>query len=197
MKDCVEVEPSNMFPGFESILKSRPYWCISRQRVWGVPIPVFYNEDEVIINKEIIERLCDLTEKNGNINFWWEMSTEQLLDGINIENKNKLRKGNDILDVWFDSGMTWKAVIPPDSGNEQVADLYLEGLDQFSGWFYSSLLTSIAAQDKAPYKKIFVHGFALDPKGKKMSKSLGNVVAPVDIIQGNKKRKISIYYVHI
>ena len=185
----VTVEPKNMFQGFESILKSRPYWCISRQRVWGVPIPVFYDEnDNVIITDAIVERLCELTEKHGNIDFWWKMSAEEILDGLEGEFGDKLTKGQDILDVWFDSGMTWNAVIPKGDNDDQVADLYLEGLDQFSGWFYSSLLTSLASQGKAPYKSIFVHGFALDENGRKMSKSLGNVVAPMDIVQGAKKK---------
>ena len=184
----VTVEPKNMFQGFESILKSRPYWCVSRQRVWGVPIPVFYDKnDNVIITDAIIERLCELTEKHGNIDFWWEMSAEEILNGLDEFSNVELTKGHDILDVWFDSGMTWNAVVPKNVIDGQVADLYLEGLDQFSGWFYSSLLTSLAAQGRAPYKSIFVHGFALDENGRKMSKSLGNVVAPKDIVQGTKK----------
>ena len=185
----VKVEPKNMFQGFESILKSRPYWCISRQRVWGVPIPVFYDKnDNVIISDAIIERLCELTEKHGNIDFWWELSAGEILNGLEGDFDDNLTKGQDILDVWFDSGMTWNAVVPKNDNDSQVADLYLEGLDQFSGWFYSSLLTSLAGQGKAPYKNIFVHGFALDENGRKMSKSLGNVVAPMDIVQGAKKK---------
>ena len=103
IQNQVKVEPSNMFQGFESILKSRPYWCISRQRVWGVPIPIFEDKDgEVIVNHEIIEKLCSLVENNGDMDFWWTVSPEEILEGINIANKENLSKGKDILDVWFD-----------------------------------------------------------------------------------------------
>ena len=104
IQNQVKVEPSNMFQGFESILKSRPYWCISRQRVWGVPIPIFEDKDgEVIVNHEIIEKLCSLVESTGDVDFWWTMSAEEMLEGIDdIANKENLTKGKDILDVWFD-----------------------------------------------------------------------------------------------
>ena len=103
IQNQVKVEPSNMFQGFESILKSRPYWCISRQRVWGVPIPIFEDKDgEVIVNHEIIEKLCSLVENNGDMDFWWTMSPEEILEDINMANKENLTKGKDILDVWFD-----------------------------------------------------------------------------------------------
>ena len=104
IQNQVKVEPSNMFQGFESILKSRPYWCISRQRVWGVPIPIFEDKDgEVIVNHEIIEKLCSLVESTGDVDFWWTMSAKEMLEGIDdIANKENLTKGKDILDVWFD-----------------------------------------------------------------------------------------------
>ena len=103
IQNQVKVEPSNMFQGFESILKSRPYWCISRQRVWGVPIPIFEDKDgEVIVNHEIIEKFCSLVENNGDMDFWWTMSPEEILEDINMANKENLTKGKDILDVWFD-----------------------------------------------------------------------------------------------
>lgn len=148
------------------ILK-RPYWCISRQRVWGVPIPVFYRGSETIINTNTINRLCELLEKHGS-DFWWTLPTSELLP-----TEDSIEKGTDIFDIWFDSGISWSYVL----GN-RTADLYLEGIDQFNGWFQSSLMTSVALNDRAPYKKIFVHGFAVDEKGLKMSKSVGNVVDP-------------------
>ena len=181
-----DVEITPLSSGFENILKSRPYWCISRQRVWGVPIPVFYlkESDEVVVTEESIEELCRLVDEHGNIDFWWKWDAETLGAKLQIQGADSVEKGKDILDVWFDSGMTWNAVLPPNEGSKQVADLYLEGLDQFSGWFYSSLLTSIGSQKQSAYKKIFVHGFTLDENGRKMSKSLGNVIAPSSITAG-------------
>ncbi len=125
--------------------------------------------------------------------FWWKLSVPEILDGLKIENVENLTKGNDIFDVWLDSGITWHNVIGEDLNLTKpvVVDLYLEGLDQFSGWFYSSLLTSLALQDCAPYKKLFVHGFTLDEKGRKMSKSLGNVIAPSHITEGKTSKKSS------
>ena len=185
IKNDVEVTPMSSASGFESILRARPYWCISRQRVWGVPIPVFYNQDneQVIVNENVIDQLCHLVDEHDNIDFWWKWDDSTLRERLKIP--ENVVKGKDILDVWFDSGVTWNAVLPSSSengnGRVQKADLYLEGLDQFSGWFYSSLLTSLGSQEEAAYKKIFVHGFALDENGRKMSKSLGNVIAPSSI----------------
>lgn len=119
--------------------------------------------------------------------FWWQLPLSELLpsDIAKEVNLNDIEKSDDILDIWFDSGVSWSHVL----SNNKVADLYLEGVDQFTGWFQSSLMTSVAIRDEAPYKSIYVHGFAVDENGTKMSKSLGNVVDPVEITRGSKKHK--------
>lgn len=165
-------------------LEKRPYWCISRQRAWGVPIPVFYKKDGTpVVTDSIIARLNQQIEETDGVDFWWDKSVDELLGpeilqelGVGSE---ELQKGTDILDIWFDSGISWAAVLKP----PKIADLYLEGIDQFTGWFQSSLMTSVAIRGKSPYKSIFVHGFAVDEKGLKMSKSLGNVISPDDVIK--------------
>ena len=181
----VKIHPKSASNGFQGVLDKRPYWCISRQRVWGVPIPVFYNNNgEAVISKEMVNRFIDLIDTHG-IDFWWSMEPKEILDGLNFDYPEHMTKGTDILDVWFDSGITWHNIIEPNTKDSlKQSDVYLEGLDQFSGWFYSSLLTSIAVQNAPPYKNIYVHGFTIDESGRKMSKSLGNVVSPNQITQG-------------
>ncbi|XP_030762907.1 isoleucine--tRNA ligase, mitochondrial [Sitophilus oryzae] len=164
-------------------IQKRSYWCISRQRKWGVPIPVFYdkNSGEVLLNQNTFNHITDQLSRHGT-DFWWTLPTSDLLPKEYTENGLDYEKGQDILDIWFDSGISWSSVLE----EPQIADLYLEGVDQFTGWFQASLLTSVALRDKAPYKAIFVHGFAVDKNGVKMSKSLGNVVDPEEVIRGKK-----------
>lgn len=172
-----------------NMVEGRSDWCISRQRAWGVPIPVFYCKDcgEVIVNDDTIKHVADMFEKESS-DAWVKYSEKELLpNGFKCPNckSENLQKENDIMDVWFDSGITWKAVVEKRSkelGNIPV-DMYLEGSDQHRGWFQSSLLTCMATEAKAPYKEVLTHGFVLDGDGRKMSKSLGNVVTPQEIIK--------------
>ena len=168
-----------------NMIKDRGDWCISRQRVWGVPIPIFYNEDgSEIIDYDVMMHVSDLFRKYGS-NVWFERDAKDLLpEGyINPASPNgKFTKEEDIMDVWFDSGSTHTGVLV-ERGIEYPADMYLEGSDQYRGWFNSSLITGVAVYGKAPYKELVSHGFTLDGKGQKMSKSLGNTIAPADIVR--------------
>lgn len=172
-----------------NMVESRTDWCISRQRAWGVPIPIFYCEDcgEVICNDLTIENVAKMFEKESS-DAWVKYSAEELLpEGFVCPKcgKKHFRKEKDIMDVWFDSGVSWRAVVEKRSeelGHTPV-DMYLEGSDQHRGWFQSSLLTSVATQGKAPYKQVLTHGFVFGEDGRKMSKSLGNFIRPDDIIK--------------
>ncbi|CDE89239.1 isoleucine--tRNA ligase [Clostridium sp. CAG:729] len=177
-----EARISNMVAG-------RTDWCISRQRAWGVPIPVFYCEDcgEVIVTDETIEHVARIVEKESS-DAWVKYSAEELLPkGFKCPKcgKNHFRKENDIMDVWFDSGVTWRAVVEKrsDELGTTPVEMYLEGSDQHRGWFQSSLLTSVAVEGKAPYKSVLTHGFVFGEDGRKMSKSLGNYIRPDEIIK--------------
>lgn len=164
----------------ESMVEGRPDWCISRQRTWGNPIAVFVNRetDELHPNTlELMEKVAQLIEKEG-VQAWFDLEPETLLG----DEANKYRKVTDTLDVWFDSGVTHHCVLREFDGLQWPADLYLEGSDQHRGWFQSSLVTGVAMYDEAPYHQVLTHGFTVDAQGRKMSKSVGNVVAPQDVM---------------
>jgi isoleucyl-tRNA synthetase len=199
------------------MVAERSDWCISRQRSWGVPIPVFYDEatGEPLLTQETIAFVQAIVAEKGS-DAWWELAVEELLPESYRADGHRYRKGTDTMDVWFDSGSSWAAVlvgrdetggmrdekeksgsspiphsspVPHPSSLKYPADMYLEGSDQHRGWFQSSLLTSVAVNGHAPYKTVLTHGFVLDEQGYKMSKSLGNVVDPMVIIQGGKNQK--------
>ncbi len=165
------------------MISSREDWVISRQRIWGVPIPIIYNEDNSpITDINVILGIADKFEKNGS-GIWYTWDAKDLLpEGYtNIKSpNNNFTKEKDIMDVWFDSGTSYKVLSRRGLGFP--ADLYLEGSDQYRGWFNSSLITSVATTSKAPYKTIVSHGFVLDGNGLKMSKSVGNTIDPLKII---------------
>ncbi len=168
-----------------NMVRDRGDWCISRQRAWGVPIPVFYAENgEPIITDETIQHVSNLFRDFGS-NIWFEREAKDLLpEGFTHEGSpnGKFTKENDIMDVWFDSGSSHQAVLLERKDLQRPADLYLEGSDQYRGWFNSSLSTAVAVTGKAPYKGVLSHGFALDGEGRKMSKSLGNTVVPAKVM---------------
>lgn len=162
------------------MIENRPEWCISRQRTWGVPIALYVNKHNGELHPDsvtIMRQVADLVEQKG-IDIWYELDDQQFLG----EQLNDYEKVTDILDVWFDSGVTHYCVLQQNPELKQPADLYLEGSDQHRGWFHSSLLTGVAINQTAPYKQVLTHGFVVDQHGKKMSKSLGNVVAPSDVV---------------
>lgn len=168
-----------------NMIHDRGDWCISRQRVWGVPIPIFYNEDgSEIVDYDVMMHVADLFRKYGS-NIWFEKEAKDLLpEGYtNPASPNgNFTKEEDIMDVWFDSGSTWNGVLI-EQGLPYPSDMYLEGSDQYRGWFNSSLICGVAVTGKAPYKELVSHGFTLDGNGNKMSKSLGNVIVPADMVR--------------
>ncbi|WP_456435758.1 isoleucine--tRNA ligase [Thermovibrio ammonificans] len=170
-----------------NMVESRPDWCISRQRIWGVPIVAFYCKKcgEVIFSREIAERVAQIFEKES-ADAWYQKSCSELLpEGFTCPKcgSTEFEKETDILDVWFDSGSSHAAVLERRPELTWPADLYLEGSDQHRGWFQASLLESCGTRGKAPYRAVLTHGFTLDEKGLKMSKSLGNVVSPTDVVK--------------
>ena len=179
----------------EGMVRERGDWCISRQRTWGVPIPVFYHRSsgEVLLNADTLQHIQGLIAEHG-ADIWWERDEADLLPPAYRDQADQWRKGSDTMDVWFDSGSSWAGVLggleaEASSSLNYPADLYLEGSDQHRGWFQSSLLTSVAVNGQAPYKRVLTHGFTLDEKGRKMSKSMGNVVDPAVIVEGGKNQK--------
>ncbi|HEY9671487.1 MAG TPA: isoleucine--tRNA ligase [Waterburya sp.] len=172
------------------MVAERSDWCISRQRSWGVPIPVFYDEqtNEPLLNAETIAHVQAIIAEKGS-DAWWELSVEELLPEQYRNNGKTYRKGTDTMDVWFDSGSSWASVLKQREELRYPADLYLEGSDQHRGWFQSSLLTSVATNGCAPYKTVLTHGFTVDEQGRKMSKSLGNGIDPMEVIEGGKNQQ--------
>ncbi|PEZ10229.1 isoleucine--tRNA ligase [Bacillus sp. AFS018417] len=168
-----------------NMVRDRGDWCISRQRAWGVPIPVFYAENgDPIITDETINHVAELFREHGS-NVWFEREAKDLLpEGFTHPSSpnGEFRKETDIMDVWFDSGSSHQAVLEERDDLQRPADLYLEGSDQYRGWFNSSLSTAVAVTGKAPYKGVLSHGFVLDGEGRKMSKSIGNIVVPKKIM---------------
>ncbi|XP_038148635.1 isoleucine--tRNA ligase, mitochondrial isoform X2 [Cyprinodon tularosa] len=219
----VRVLPESARGSLLAMLDRRTYWCISRQRSWGVPIPVFYHKEtgEPLINTYTVSHIAKLFKEKGS-DCWWELPIEALLPP-EVLKKSKAGpvsdyvRGDDVLDIWFDSGASWAAVLEEDMEEEPKepesrlswlpgslrkplvpesdprADVYVEGKDQLGGWFQSSLLTSVAVRNKAPFKSLVVHGFAISEKGEKMSKSLGNVVDPDEVINGTKDGSLAAY----
>jgi isoleucyl-tRNA synthetase len=175
----------------------RPDWCLSRQRLWGVPIPILYCKkcDKSVITNEIINKIEDLIKEYG-ADIWMEKDEKELLpDGFKCPycQEQEFVKEKDILDVWYDTGVSHLAVLKNSSELRWPADLYLEGSDQHRGWFQTSLITSCGIEKIAPYKTVLTHGFVVDAEGRKMSKSLGNVVTPEELIKKHGAEIVRIW----
>ncbi len=188
VKACHEI---NWIPGWgeermTSMIMERADWCISRQRIWGVPIPIFFCKDcgKPLVNEKTIKLVSDLFREKGS-NAWFEMDASEILtDDIKCEcGCHSFDKETDTMDVWFDSGSSWAAVIEEREGQPVPVDVYLEGNDQYRGWFQSSMLTAIATKGIAPYKTVITHGMIVDEERQKMSKSLGNGISPQELLK--------------
>ena len=174
--------PSKGKERLKSMIETRPDWCVSRQRVWGVPLPIFVNKksNEILIDDEVFENIANIYEKEGSD--CWFLDNHQKFLGSKYKAED-FEKLSDIVEVWFDSGSTHSFVLEKRKDLKWPASMYLEGSDQHRGWFHSSLLESCGTRGKAPFESILSHGFVVDGKGLKMSKSLGNVIAPEDILK--------------
>mmetsp|Transcript_18938 Transcript_18938/g.57217 ORF Transcript_18938/g.57217 Transcript_18938/m.57217 type:complete len:748 (+) Transcript_18938:3-2246(+) len=196
----VDMVPAAGRSRLEAFVKGRAEWCLSRQRPWGVPLPAFYHVStgEVLLTSETVAHVADLVELHGS-DAWWTLPTAELLPPSRAHEAALWMRGTDTLDVWFDSGCSWAALAarrglaPPQAAGAPVADIYLEGSDQHRGWFQSSLLTRVAsaqaqgageARSAAPFARVVTHGFVVDEFGVKMSKSRGNVIRPMELIDG-------------
>ena len=174
--------PSKGKERLKSMIETRPDWCVSRQRVWGVPLPIFVRkkDKEILVDEEVFENIAKIYEKEGS-DCWFSDDPQKFLGKkYNAEDFEKL---SDIVEVWFDSGSTHSFVLEKRKDLKWPASMYLEGSDQHRGWFHSSLLESCGTRGRAPFESILSHGFVVDGKGLKMSKSLGNVIAPEDILK--------------
>lgn len=193
-KTLKEIEQIQFFPQwgearFRAMMENRPDWCLSRQRIWGVPIPILYCKvtGKPLADYNIMMRIADIVDKGG-IDAYWKTSAEELIGDNKPEVKGEFgsqgfRHGKDILDVWFDSGICHAAVQKKRKGMQFPADIYLEGSDQHRGWFNTSMLSAMATEGKTPFKALLTHGFVTDSQGRKMSKSLGNVIDPNEVTQ--------------
>jgi len=187
IEDDVKWVPASGEERIGSMVKSRPDWCLSRQRYWGVPIPAFKCSScgQAFTTKDIIKKVASLTREKGS-NVWFEKDVKELLEKDAVcakcGGKEFVREDN-ILDVWFDSGVSYRAVLERNESLGFPADLYLEGSDQHRGWFQAALITSSATKGRAPYRQVLTHGFVVDGEGKKMSKSVGNVISPQEVMK--------------
>jgi isoleucyl-tRNA synthetase len=175
---------------FEAMIDNRPDWCVSRQRIWGVPIPVLYCKEtgEPLLDSTVMNKIADKMENGAGLEEYWSTPIEEFTSHLKFDGEfgsKGFKRGTDILDVWFDSGVCHTAVQDAREQLDNPADIYLEGSDQHRGWFNTSLISSIAANGKAPFKALVTHGFVNDEKGQKMSKSKGNVIDPATIIKQN------------
>lgn len=176
----------------EAFIRERSEWCISRQRTWGVPIPALHdvNTDEALLTSESLGHIISVLRERG-MHHWWDGPVEDFVPPSERNSGHVWRKGTDTIDVWFDSGSSWSLIRDLKLRGGLFTDVCLEGSDQHRGWFQSLLLTAVSCTEKgekprAPYGALITHGFVLDDKGKKMSKSLGNVISPMAIIHGGK-----------
>lgn len=198
------IKKVNWYPAWgenriSSMIENRPDWCVSRQRTWGVPIPVLYCSkcSTPLAKEDIMLRIADEMENNGGMEGYYNADVKKLLGTHKCEcGSTDFVKGKDILDVWFDSGVAFSAVRKQHPTLQQPADFYLEGSDQHRGWFHTSLLASVASEGIPPFKSVLTHGFVLYAKGQKMSKSQGNTIAPQDIIKNSGSDILRMWAAH-